>query len=68
MAGTQILQPQKQPSLIERMKSGLKKAFGVADRQKQLQGLEERQTNPTDAERVVVRPRKRVKKRPVVSQ
>jgi len=68
MAGTQILQPQQQPSLIDRMKAGLKKAFGVADRQKQLQGLEERQTNPTDAERVVVRPRKRVKKRPVVSQ
>jgi len=56
----------QQPSLIDRMKAGLKKAFGVANRQTQLEGLEERQTNPTDAEKVVVRPRRRAKKRPVV--
>ena len=59
--------PQQQPSLIDRMKAGLKKAFGgIANRQTQLEGLEERSTNPTEAEQVVVRPRKRVKKRPVV--
>lgn len=58
--------PQRQPSLIERMKAGLKKAFAPLNRRKQLEGLEERSTNPTEAEKVVVRPRKRMKKRPVV--
>ncbi len=50
-------------TLAERLKSGLRSAFPALNRKKQLQGLEERQTRPTKAEKVVVRPRKKVKKR-----
>ena len=65
--GRVLQPPQQQPSLIDRMKAGLQRAFGgIANRQTQLEGLEERQTNPTEAEKVVVRPRRKVKKRPVV--
>lgn len=45
-----------------------KLGIGGARRKKQLEGLEERQTNPTDAERVVVRPRKPLKKKKVVKK
>ncbi len=37
--------------------------FGGFNRQKQLEGLEERVSNPTDAEKVVVRPDKKVVKK-----
>lgn len=47
---------------------GLRQKLGIggARRKKQLEGLEERQTNPTAAERVVVRPDKKIKKKKVV--
>ncbi len=49
---------------------GLRKRLGIggARRKKQLEGLEERSTNPTTAERVVVRPTKKVKKRVVIKK
>jgi hypothetical protein len=49
---------------------GLRQRLGIggARRKKQLEGLEERSTNPTAAERVVVRPTKKVKKRVVVKK
>lgn len=50
--------------------SRLRKAFGFDAARKRsqarLEGLEERSTNPTAAEKVVVRPDKKVKKRKVV--
>ena len=49
--------------LIDTFKKKL--GIGGARRAKQLQGLEERSTNPTKAEKVVVRPDKKVKKRKV---
>lgn len=49
---------------------GLRKMIGIggARRKRQLEGLEERSTNPTRAEQVVVRPDRKVKKRKVKSQ
>jgi len=51
--------------IVEGIKKRIRSAFPGLNRKKQLQGLEERQTNPTKAERVVVRPSKVVKKRVV---
>lgn len=49
---------------------GLRQRLGIggARRKKQLEGLEERQSNPTEAEKVVVRPRRKVKKRVVIKK
>lgn len=49
--------------IVKAIKKRLKSAFGFADRGKQLRNLEERQSRPTKAERVVVRPSRPVKKR-----
>lgn len=47
---------------------GLRQKLGIggARRKRQLEGLEERQSNPTKGERVVVRPDKKIKKKKVV--
>lgn len=47
---------------------GIREKLGIggARRKKQLEGLEERQTNPTAPERVVVRPDKKIKKKKVI--
>jgi len=50
-------------TLAERLKQGLRSAFPGLNRGKQLKNLEERSTRPTKAEKVIVRPRKPVKKR-----
>jgi len=44
---------------------GIREKLGIGGgrRKKQLEGLEERQTNPGASEKVVVRPDKRVKKK-----
>ena len=52
------------PGLIETFKKKL--GIGGARRAKQLKGLEERQTNPTTAEKVVVRPDRKLKKKRIV--
>lgn len=50
--------------IIEGIRAKL--GIGGGRRKKQLEGLEERQSNPGASERVVVRPDKKVKKKKVV--
>jgi len=54
------------PGLIDTFKQKL--GIGGRRRAKQLKGLEERSSNPTVAEKVVVRPDRVVKKQKVVNK
>lgn len=50
-------------TLAERLRAGLKSAFG-GGRAAQLKALEERASRPSEQERVVVDPKRKLKKKP----